>query len=231
MQRKLCKAVLSVVTLLLISNHVALAQSLKTHHVRENVRSGRAQSMGRLPSNQVLQLDFVLPPRDPDGLESLLKDLYDPANPSYHHFLTPQQFTERFGPTQEQYDAVVRFAQTYGFQVVGGTRDAMDVQVKGTVAVIEAALHVNMRTFKHPTENRDFYSTDAEPTPDLPVTLWHISGLDNFSLPHALVVNRNDLPKRAALTPTRLFHMPPRDPVLRRRTWAATCGQLITMAH
>jgi kumamolisin len=195
MQHKLCTVVLSIATVLSISNSFVSAQSPKTRHVRDEIRSGRAQSAGRLPSNQLLQLDFVLPLRDQAGLESLLKDLYDPANPSFHQFLTPRQFTERFGPTQEQYDAVVRFAQTYGFQIVGGSRDTMDVQVKGTVGVIEAALHVNMRTFKHPTENRDFYGTDSEPTPDLPFSLWHVSGLDNYSIPHALVVNRNDFAK------------------------------------
>jgi kumamolisin len=195
MRHKLCAVVLSVATVLSIYNSVVSAQSLKTRHVRDEIRSGRAQNTGRLPSNQQLQLDFVLPLRDQAGLESLLKDLYDPTSPSFHQFLTPQQFTERFGPTQEQYDAVVRFAQAYGFQIVGGSRNAMDVQVKGTVGVIEAALHVNMRTYRHPTENRDFYSTDSEPTPDLPFSLWHVSGLDNYSIPHALVVNRNDFAK------------------------------------
>ncbi|MGB7547766.1 MAG: protease pro-enzyme activation domain-containing protein [Terracidiphilus sp.] len=163
-----------------------------THHVREVVRDGQAQSSGRLPSNQVLQLDLVLPLRNRAGLESFLKDLYNPASPSYRQFLTPQEFTARFGPTQEDYDAVVRFAKTYGFQVVGGSRDGMEVQVKGSVAAIETAFHVNMRTYKHPTENRDFYSPDSEPKLDLPFNLWHISGLNNYSIPHPLLVNRND---------------------------------------
>ena len=163
-----------------------------THHVRDVVRNGQAQATGRLPSNQVLQLNLVLPLRDPSGLKSFLKDLYNPASPSYRQFLTPQQFTARFGPTQDQYDTVLRFATTYGFQVVGGSRDAMDVEVKGSVANIEAAFHVNMRTYKHPTESRDFYSPDTEPTMDLPFNLWHISGLNNYSIPHPMFVSKND---------------------------------------
>ena len=107
------------------------------------------------PSNQVLQLDLVLPLRDPAGLESFLKQLYNPASPTYRQFLTPPEFTARFGPTQENYDAVVRFAKTYGFEVVRRFTRRQDVQVKGTVAAIEAAFHVNMRTYQHPTENRD----------------------------------------------------------------------------
>lgn len=171
---------------------VCQGQSVMTHHVREVVRSGSVQSTGRLPSNRVLQLNLVLSLRDQAGLDSFLKDLYNPTSPSFHQFLTPQQFTARFGPTQEDYDTVLRFAKTYGLEVVGGSRDAMDVQVKGSVANIEAAFHINMRTFRHPTEDRDFYAPDTEPKLDLPFNLWHISGLDNYSIPHPLVVNRSD---------------------------------------
>jgi len=171
---------------------VSPAQSVMTHHVRGLVRNGQAQSTGRLPSNQVLQLDLVLPLRDAAGLQSFLKDLYNPYSPSYRQFLTPTEFTARFGPTQAQYDTVLRFAKTYGLEVTGGSLNARDVQVTGRVANIEAAFHVNMRTYRHPTENREFYSPDSEPTMDLPFNLWHISGLDNYSIPHPLLVNKND---------------------------------------
>ncbi|MGA7860165.1 MAG: S53 family peptidase, partial [Terracidiphilus sp.] len=191
MIQELRKSMLATVAILAIAT-VCQGQSVMTHHVRDLVRNGSAQSTGRLPSNQVLQLDLVLPLRDPAGLKSFLKDVYDPTSPSYRQFLTPAEFTARFGPTQDQYDSVVRFAKTYGFTVVGGSRDGMDVQVKGPVAAIETAFHVNMRTYKHPTENRDFYSPDGEPTLDLPFNLWHVSGLDNYSIPHPLLVNKND---------------------------------------
>ena len=183
---------LTSVAIFSVATFVCQAQSVMTHHVRDVVRNGSAQATGRLPSNQVLQLNLVLQLRNQAGLQSLLKQLYDPSTPSYRQFLTVPEFTAKFGPTQEDYDAVIRFAKTYGFQVVGGSRDAMDVQVKGTVAAVETAFHVNMRTYKHPAENREFYAPDSEPTVDLPFNLWHISGLDNYSIPHPLLVDRNE---------------------------------------
>ena len=113
-----------------------------------------------------------------------MQELYDPSSPSYRHFLTVPEFTARFGPSQQDYDAVVGFAKANGFTVVGGSRDAMDVQLEGSVASIEAAFHVNMGVYQHPTEDRTFYAPDREPTVDLPFPLWHISGLDNYSIPH-----------------------------------------------
>jgi len=139
-----------------------------------------------------MQLDLVLPLRDSAGLDSFLSELYDPSSPSYRHFLTPAEFTARFGPTQADYDAVVNFAKTNGLEVVGGSRDGMEVQVKGPVSAIETAFHVTMRTYQHPNENRTFYGPSREPSVNLPFQLWHISGLDNYSIPHPKVVKRSD---------------------------------------
>ncbi len=166
------------------------AQSVMTHHVRADVRSGKAPAIGRMPVNQEMQLDLVLPLRDAAGLKSFLADVYSPSSPNYRHFVTPQEFTARFGPTQDDYDAVLRFANNYGLQVVGGSRDGMDVQVKGTVGAIETAFHINMRTYQHPTEGRIFYAPDSEPKVDLPFSLWHVSGLDNYSIPHPMIVKK-----------------------------------------
>ena len=186
---------------LLVSAATCLAQSVMTHHVRDAVRNGQAQANGRLPNNQVLQLDLVLPLRDPAGLKAFLADVYDPMSPNYRQFITPQQFTARFGATPDQYETVVRFAKTYGFEVIGGSVDTRDVQVKGTVANIEAAFHVNMRTYQHPSENRTFYSPDREPTMDLSFSLWHVNGLDNYSIPKPLVVRRDEYAAAHGISP------------------------------
>jgi len=168
------------------------AQSALTGHVHLAVRNGEAKPVGRLPADQVLQLDVVLPLRDEAGLNAFLSDVYDPSSASYRHFLTVPEFTARFGPSQAKYDAVVRFAAKNGLTVVGGTRDGMDVQIKGTVAAVETAFHINMRTYQHPTENRIFFAPDREPITDLAFALWHISGLDNYSIPHPRLVKKSD---------------------------------------
>jgi subtilase family serine protease len=182
-------AVVSIVTM------DCQAQYTSTRQVREVVRSGEAQVVGRLPASQVMQLDIVLQLRDPEGLKAFLEELYDPNSGIYHQYLTPAEFTERFGPSQQDYDAVVRFAKANGLAVVGGSRDGMEVQVKGPVSAIESAFHVTMRTYQHPAEDRTFYSPDREPTTNLPFQLWHVSGLDNYSIPHPMYVKKSDYAK------------------------------------
>jgi subtilase family serine protease len=194
MIRKLTRCLLTIITVAPVLISTSQAQSLPslTRHVREAVRTGEAKPTGHLPSDKVMTLNVVLALSDPAGLDAFLKDVYNPASPVYRQFLTVAEFTERFGPSAADYDAVVQFVKGYGFAVVGGTRDGMNVQIKGPVSAVESAFHITMRTYQHPTENRTFYAPDREPTAALPFALWHISGLDNYSIPHPLFVKRSD---------------------------------------
>ncbi|MGB7132051.1 MAG: protease pro-enzyme activation domain-containing protein, partial [Candidatus Sulfotelmatobacter sp.] len=176
------------------------AQSqLLTKHVRDAVVNGQAQLIGQLPATQTLRFDIGLPLRDRAGLQNFLQELYDPSSSSYHQFLKPQEFTARYGPSQEDWEALVAFAKASGFEVVGGTRDSRDLWLTGTVANIQKAFHVNLGIYKDLT--RQFFAVDREPTVDLPFPLWHITGLDNDSQPHPLYVKKSDYAKAHGINP------------------------------
>jgi kumamolisin len=192
MVRKISLFLLTITAIVSVLTTNSQAQSVLTRHVREATRTGEAKPLGQLPSDQIMNLDVVLPLRDQAGLDSFLQEVYDPASPSYRHFVTVPEFTQRFGPTQADYDSVVSFLKANGFAIVGGTRDGMDVQIKGPVSAIETAFHVTMRTYQHPTESRTFYAPDREPVADLSIPLWHISGLDNYSIPHPMLEKKTD---------------------------------------
>ena len=170
----------------------AQAGAVMTRHMREEVRVGAAQPMAQMEANQGMSLDIVLPLSDASGLDSFLADVYNPASPNFHHFLTVSEFTEKFGPTQEDYDSVVAFANANGLKVIGGSRDGMEVQVKGSVAAVEKAFHVKMLTYPRTGGNGTFFAPDREPTTDLSVNLWHVSGMDNYAEPHPMVHSRGE---------------------------------------
>jgi len=146
--------------------------------------ASRLSPVGRLPSSRRLSLAIGLPLRNQAALTTLLHQLYDPASPNFHHYLTPAQFAAQFGPTQQDYETVAAFARAHGLTVTNryGNRVVLDVQ--GSVADIEKTLHVTMRLYNHPTEARTFFAPDAEPSLDLGIPLLHIGGLDNYSIPH-----------------------------------------------
>src|SRR5580693_2641740 len=94
-----------------LSTPAALAhpQPLLTRHVRDVTVNGQAPFIGRLPATQSLHVDIVLAVRDQAGLDNFLRGIYDSSGPSYRQFLTVEQFTEKFGPSQRDFDALTRF--------------------------------------------------------------------------------------------------------------------------
>src|SRR5476651_1756747 len=157
------------------------AQKTLNGHVPEAARVLTPIS-GLAGSNQ-LNLAIGLPLRQPDALKDFLGQLYDPASPNYRHYLTPEQFTEMFGPTREDYQAVLDFARTNGLTVTATHPNRMLVDVSGAVEDIEKAFHVALHVYQHPTEERTFYSPDVEPSVDGALPILNVRGLDNYSLP------------------------------------------------
>jgi subtilase family serine protease len=184
--------IVALIALLSTTIAYAQSQSVSIGHAREVIQSGHARTIGKLPPGQLMSLDLVLPLRDEAGLDNLLEEIHNPASASYRQFLTVEEFTAKFGPTQADYEAVVEFAKTHAFKVTGGSRDGMDVQVTASVSAVEAAFHVSMRTYQHPVENRAFYAPDRDATVNVPVKISHVSGLDNYSIPHPAFVARSD---------------------------------------
>jgi hypothetical protein len=169
--------------ILLFATPAHAAQAL-SGHVPPAVKSLNLQPIGRPPATQRLHLAIGLPLRNQDALNALLRELYDPASPQYHQYLTPEEFTEKFGPTKDDYVAVANFAKANRLTVTTIFPNRVLVDVEGTVADVEKALHVTMRAYNHPTEARTFYAPDSEPSLDLAVPISHIGGLENYWMPH-----------------------------------------------
>lgn len=181
MAAPVCAALFLLFTL---STQAQQALQVLHDHVRPAISSGEATPVGVLRSNQRMNLAITLPLRNQAELTSLLDRLYDPASSDYRQFLTVDQFTEQFGPSVQDYEAVVSFARANGFTVTDTPKNRLLVDINGTVAQIESAFHVVMTVYKHPTEDRTFFSPDREPSLNLSVPVTHIAGLNNYSIPH-----------------------------------------------
>ncbi|MBA3912381.1 MAG: hypothetical protein H0X25_00635 [Acidobacteriales bacterium] len=184
---------LTLVALAVILSSVsfAAAQPALTRHTRDAVVHGQAALVGRLPGSQTMELSLVLPLRNETSLRLFLQDLYNPSSSNYRHFLNVENFTTMFGPTQRDYDAVVRWAKQNGFQVGEAARNRMVVPITGSADNVEKAFHVTLNIYQHPTENRTFFAPDREPSTNLPLQLFRINGLDSFSIAKPLVVRRD----------------------------------------
>ena len=162
----------------------AAQKQLSPGHVPQIVRQKKAASLGRVPATNELRLALALPLRDAAALTNLLREIYNPASPQFHHYLTPVEFAARFGATPADYATVLNFAKTNGLKITATHPNRLLVDVTGKVSDVERAFHLRLNSFRHPRESRNFFAPDTAPSVDAALPLFQVSGLDNFSLPH-----------------------------------------------
>ena len=138
-------------------------------------------------ADQPLSLTIVLNRDDAAGFDRFLADVYDPLSPRFRHFLSPMEITERFGPSQADYDVVAGYLQEQGFTVAETSPNRMTLIVTGTRGLAETAFHLNLSDYE--LSGRRFYANDADP--ELPaVVAPHVEaivGLNDLARPHAEV--------------------------------------------
>jgi len=158
--------------------------------------------IGRLAATNELRLAIGLPLRDAAGLDSFLARVYDPASPQFRQFLTPEEFTARFGPTEQDYEAVKVFARTNGLFLTATDDNRLVLDVAGPAAAVERALSLTLRTYRHPAEARDFFAPDVEPSVDAALPMVDVQGLSNLARPR---------PKLHQMDAARLANARPQD--------------------
>ncbi len=144
----------------------------------------QAPFVAHLDLSTPLTLSIGLPLRNQDQLHTALSAIYDQRSAQYRHFLTPEQFAAAYGPSAQDYQAVVSFARSKGLTVNHTFNNRLLVAVSGTSENVERAFHVTMNTYKRP-DGSSFHAPDREPSLDLSTPVLHIGGLENYILPHS----------------------------------------------
>ncbi len=167
-----------------------------TGHVPAVVKTLTAT--GRLAATNTLHLAIGLPLRNRELLTNLLQQINDPASQNYHHFLTPSQFTDQFGPTAKDYQAVLDFANSNNLTVARTHGNRMLVEVDAKASDIEHAFAVTLRTYRDPKDNRQFFSPDAEPSVPTGLPVLDVSGLNNYTRPQSFIKLKPSTPNGAS---------------------------------
>ena len=172
--------------IILITSLVALGSANAQERRKLATRVAAPSSIkprGRLPASQQLRLALMLRLRNQEELQKLLRDLYDPKNPKYRQFLSVEEFTQRFGPTESEYQRTIEFAKSNGLEVTHTAVNRLVLDVRGPTLAIEKAFGVTMQLYQHPTESRTFYAPNIEPSVDASLPIQGIEGLSNFDRP------------------------------------------------
>jgi pseudomonalisin len=105
------------------------------------------------PTDPKLRMErIVLMLRQPPGVEARLHAFLaaqqDASSPDYHHWLSPEQFAERFGPPAAQAQAVAAWIKSEGFSVERVARSRGWIEISGTAGQVERTFGVPIHDFK-----------------------------------------------------------------------------------
>lgn len=134
----------------------------------------------RLAGTNILHLAIGVSPRDEAGLDNFVAQVSDPDSPNFRHFLTREELTKRFGPAEQDYEAVKNFALSNGLAITVTHSNRLVLDVTGPAAAIEKAFHTTLWVYQHPTEKRDFFAPKTEPSVDASLRIRDIQGLSDY---------------------------------------------------
>lgn len=95
-----------------------------------------------------LSLVFRLSPAQRADREALKRALLDPASPSYHRWLTPEEYAARFGAKPADVARASAWLASQGLEVHGASRLGSRLTFSGSVAKLEAAFHAPLHRFE-----------------------------------------------------------------------------------
>ncbi|MFF7992247.1 protease pro-enzyme activation domain-containing protein [Kitasatospora xanthocidica] len=161
-----------------------------------NPAVAHSEKKGDVPAEQQISVSVSLKLRDSDALDRFLTAVATPGTAEYGHYLTPEQFTARFGPTQASVDQVKAYLAQQGLTVTDVSANRQVVNARGTAAQVSQAFATHESSYVDPQLQRAFFANDAAASipADLAAVVQGVSGLDN----HAVRKNRLATPNAVA---------------------------------
>src|SRR5882757_3745359 len=134
-------------------------------------------SEGSAQSSRQLKMRLMLALNHRKDLEKLLAEQQDSSSPEYHRWLTPDEFSRRFGPTDAQIAKVSRWITDQGFKIESTSAASRTITFSGSVAQVEKALGVKIAAT---ADGSTFANTTDPAVPaDLAPLIDSFEGLDN----------------------------------------------------
>ncbi|MEU9043216.1 MULTISPECIES: protease pro-enzyme activation domain-containing protein [unclassified Kitasatospora] len=161
-----------------------------------NPAVAHSDKKGDVPAEQQISVAVSLKLRNADALDRFLTAVATPGTPEFGKYLTPEQFTARFGPTQADVAQVKTYLAAQGLTVSDVSANRQVVNAHGTAAQVSQAFGTHESSYVDPQLQRAFFANDAAASipADLAGVVQGVSGLDN----HAVRKNRLATPNAIA---------------------------------
>jgi len=136
--------------------------------------------VGHSSRNTVASLTIALQLRNSDKLDNFIASLNDPSSPNYKHYLTPEEFKNQYGATDETVDNVKNFLTSKGFEVQNVSPNNAFITISGTIGQMEDTFGITINNYKN-AKGEVYYSNDTAPSipAEFSGVITDIEGLNN----------------------------------------------------
>lgn len=104
-------------------------------------------------------------PEQSAALDTLLDEQQDQSSPNYRKWLTPAQFGQQFGASEQDIQTITSWLQSQGFQVNHVANGRNVIEFSGTAGQVEQAFHTSIHKYSIPTAsgNEDHWANSTDP--------------------------------------------------------------------
>ena len=123
---------------------------------------------------------FKPSPEQQLALEKLLREQQDPTSPNYHRWLTPEEFGERFGMSENDLAEVSAWLKSQGLTVEGYARGRNRIFFSGTAAQVASAFRTEFHQYAVEGETRFANVSGVSVPAALSGVVMDFRGFDSF---------------------------------------------------
>lgn len=114
------------------------------------------------------------------SLEALLQEQQDRSSPTFHKWLTPDEFGQQFGVSDQDVQTIIAWLESQGFEVAGVSRGRGVIEFSGTAQEVQQAFHTAIHSYV--VNGKQFWANASDP--EIPSALAPamigIDSLNNF---------------------------------------------------
>jgi hypothetical protein len=139
--------------------------------------------LGTAPATLPMQRMLLVLKRSPQqesALDQLLNDQQDKSSPTYHKWLTPEEYGKQFGPTDADLQTITAWLQTHGFQV-GATKGRTVLEFSGSASQVQEAFHTSIHKYIVNGEQHWANANDPSIPSALTLAIAGVASLNNFA--------------------------------------------------
>ena len=148
-------------------------------HPLASVANDRGEAPGSLPMERML-LVLQRGSDQESALELLMEQQQDASSPNFHKWLTPQQFGQQFGPSDQDVQTITAWLQSHGFQVGRVSNGRTVIEFSGNADQVRQAFHTTIHQYQVNGTNYWANSSDPQIPSALAPVVAGINTLYNF---------------------------------------------------